>query len=463
MIGKLYLKIFLSFVLILIVIEILIFALFIFSGRTGFRAMFAQYASAQSMIIKELIEEKINADPEIRIDENEAVRRIILRLGESYKAQVWLESADGVLVFKSFPEDVPSDVIGIYQDHLEDLEDFKLYFKFRKGHVIYVKIPVEIKNNSAGSIHMLFKERIMSPPEGAFGLGLIGIGIVIALLVIPVSRFITKPVKELERSALRIAGGELSHRVKVKGRDEIGELGHAFNRMADQSERMIRGGRELTANISHELRSPLARIRIAEELLREKLKDSSLRSFRRLLNNIRDDIVELDCLIGSILELSKLDIIETPLKIETFNLADLISELLGRLKPAIKRSRIRIITNMCFESSISGDKAAICTALSNILDNGVKFTPENGSITVKISSGHEGLEISVTNTFSELSAEELSMIFEPFYRCEQEGKAGSGLGLAITKRIIEMHGWNIEACNSKDEFKIRICIPAELL
>jgi len=89
MIGKLYLKIFLSFVLILVVIEVLIFALFIFSGRTGFRAMFAQYASAQSMIIKELIEEKINADPEIQIDKNEEVRRIILRLGESYKAQVW--------------------------------------------------------------------------------------------------------------------------------------------------------------------------------------------------------------------------------------------------------------------------------------------------------------------------------------------------------------------------------------
>ncbi len=181
MIGKLYLKIFLSFVLILVVIEILIFALFIFSGRTGFRALFAQYASAQSMIIKELIEEKINADPEIRISENEAVRRIILRLGESYKAQVWLESTDGVLLFKSFPEDVPSDVIGIYQDHLEDLEDFKLYFKFQKGHVIYVKIPVEVKNNSAGSMHMhiLFKDRIMGRPEGVFALGLIGTGIAI--------------------------------------------------------------------------------------------------------------------------------------------------------------------------------------------------------------------------------------------------------------------------------------------
>jgi len=462
MIGKLYLKIFLSFVLILIVVEILIFALFIFSARTGFRALFAQYASAQSMIIKEIIEEKINAEPERRIDENEAVRKIILRLGESYKAQVWLESADGELLFKSFAEELPVDIIRIYQNRLEDLEDFKLYFKFQKGHVIYVNIPIEIENSRVGSIHIIFTERIMSRPEGTFGLGLIGIGILIALLVIPVSRFISKPVKELELSALRIAGGDLSHRVKVKSRDEIGELGHAFNSMADQSERMIRGGRELTANISHELRSPLARIRLAEELLREKVKGSSLKNFKRLLNDIREDVGQLDCLIGRILELSKLDILETPLEIETFKPADLISKLLERLKPAIKSRRIRIITDLCFEPTISGDKAAVSTAISNVLENSVKFTPENGCITVKTISGQEGLAISTANTFRELSAEELSMLFEPFYRCEQAGETGSGLGLAITKKIIEMHGWNIEACNAKEGLKIRIRIPAEL-
>ncbi len=90
-----------------------------------------------------------------------------------------------------------------------------------------------------------------------------------ALLIIPVSRIITSRLEQLRQSAQTLAEGNLAHRAAVRGRDEIGELARAFNRMADKLETMIINGKELTANISHELRTPLTRIRIAEEMLRE--------------------------------------------------------------------------------------------------------------------------------------------------------------------------------------------------
>jgi two-component system sensor histidine kinase CpxA len=144
-------------------------------------------------------------------------------------------------------------------------------------------------------------------------LGLLIIGLMAALLIIPVSRIITNRLEQLRQSALFIAEGNLTHRVAIRGRDEIGDLAQAFNRMADKMEVMIRSGKELTANISHELRTPLTRIRIAEEMLREKWESAVKDQEGRYLDAIREDILELDRLIGRILELSKMEIQDSPL------------------------------------------------------------------------------------------------------------------------------------------------------
>ncbi len=179
----------------------------------------------------------------------------------------------------------------------------------------------------------------------------------------------------------------------------------------------------------------------------------------RHLDGIREEIEELDRLIGRILVLSKLDIHETPLNPERFDPSDLINELLERLRPAISRKRLRLMANLSFDPPVFGDRNALRTAISNILDNAVKFTPEKGDVIVKMHSGTDGLKISVTNSFEALSDEDLVRIFDPFYRREGSLTAGSGLGLAITKRIIERHGGNVEAANSPDGLRLEIHLP----
>jgi two-component system sensor histidine kinase CpxA len=456
---KLYIKIFLSFLAILFVTEISIFALFVTIPGKDFRAQLEHYTKGKVLLIKEIVEDKIRSAPTTELSKNEPLREFISDFGEILGAKVWLQNSDGTLSVKSFEGGVPVMVEQFKKKRSRDYGSFKLYR--RKHSHFYAVIPIAFPKGEKGSIHILFGSHGPPHPEGGFALGLAVIGLIIALLIIPVSRFITDRVKQLKQSALRIAEGDLSHRAAVKGKDEIGELAQAFNHMTDKLERMIISSKELTANVSHELRTPLTRIRIAEELLREKFGKGNSREYERHLDEIRQDINELDSLTGRMLELSRLDIQESPLKFEILNPSDLINDLLEQLKPVMEQRSLCVKKDLSSQSSLVGDREALRTALLNILDNATKFTPPNGDIIVKAYSEQGFVEISVTNSFEKLTEEELTRIFDPFHRTGQSKAAGSGLGLTITKKIIERHGGKIESFNSPEGLEIRIRLPGE--
>jgi signal transduction histidine kinase len=457
--GKLYIRIFVSFVLILIVTEILIFGLFmVFAGRS-FRSRLEQYTKAKVLMVKEVVEDKIRAAPTTNLAKNEQLREFIYNFGQILGAKVWVQKTDGTLAAKYFQGVIPERVGELKKRRSRHYGNFELYN--RRHSDFYAVIPTGLPEEGEGSIHILFDTQGPPHPEGGFALGLAVIGIVIALLIIPVSRFITKRVNQLRKSALRIAEGDLSHRVPTKGKDEIGELARAFNRMTDKLERMIMSSKELTANVSHELRTPLTRIRIAEELLRERWQQGDSRELERHLDAIREDIEELDCLIGRILELSKLDIHESPLTFGPLNPSDLLNDLLERLRPVMERKGLHVRTDLSFHPPFEGDRDALYTALLNILDNAAKFTPENGDIMVRMQSEKGFLEIGITNAFQKLAEEDLSRIFDPFHRAERSWESGSGLGLAITKKIVERHGGHIQAFNSPEGLEIRMRLPAK--
>jgi two-component system sensor histidine kinase CpxA len=459
--GKLYLKIFLSFLAILFITEISIFGLFVMIPGKDFRAQLEHYTKGKVLLVKEIVEDKIRSAPTTELSKNEPLREFISDFGEILGAKVWLQNSDGALSLKSFQGEVPAMVEQFKRKRSRDYGSFKLYR--RKHSHFYAVIPIAFPKGEKGSIHILFGRKGFPHPEGGFALGLAIIGLIVALLIIPVSRLITDRVKQLRHSALRIAEGDLSHRAAVKGKDEIGELAQAFNHMTDKLERMITSSKELTANVSHELRTPLTRIRIAEELLREKLEKGNLKEYERHLEDIREDISELDRLTDRILELSRLDIQESPLKFESLNPSDLINDLLGRLKPVMERKDLRVQTDLSSDSSLMGDREALRLALSNILDNAAKFTPPKGDIIVKMYSKQGVLEISVTNSFEQLTEEDLTRIFDPFHRTGRSKAAGSGLGLTITKKIIERHGGKIEAFNSPEGLEIRMKLSARPL
>jgi two-component system sensor histidine kinase CpxA len=457
--SKLYIKIFLSFLLVLTVTLILIFAIFVIAAGRDFHSRMGQYVKAHVLITKELVEDKIKSNPGVPVSENEDLRKVISRLGQAYSSKVWLTSADGNPLMKSFPGAIPKTLSDFRWKRVKESKNFELYRRMKRGWQWYAIIPTQIQQGQTGRLHLFFEKREKEHPEG-FGLGLIIIGIAVALLILPVSRYITKRVKGLSESVSRIADGDLSHRATVKGKDEIGELGRTFNRMAAKLERMIEGGKELTANVSHELRTPLTRIRVAEELLREKLEKLENKDWERHADEIREDIEELDFLIGQILDLSKMDLHDAPLTLEVIDPSELINDLLERLESSIKRKGLNLTRELSFEPSFIADKGALRTAISNILDNAVKFSPEKGDMSVKMRSENGWLSISVTNSSEPMSEEDLEKIFEPFYRTKEALKKGSGLGLTITKKIVERHGGEIKAINTDQGLKIQIKLPS---
>jgi two-component system sensor histidine kinase CpxA len=459
--SKLYIKIFLSFVLVLILTAFLIFGLFMVAAKRGFQSRMERALGAHVLIVKNLVEAKIRDNPEIRLAENESLRSIIEQLGEAYGSKVWLAGPNGKPILKSFSGDLSDNIRKTQRRDFLNRKHYDIYRGPPRGWEFYAVIPTMMHGGEMGGLHVLFEKR--SPDEhheGAFALGLLGICLFIALLVIPVSRFITKRVNQLGQSALKIAGGDLSHRATVKGRDEIGELSRAFNLMADKLEIMIKGGRELTANISHELRTPLARIRIAEQLLKEKLERDDYGDWARHLKDIREDIEELDHLIGRILDLSKLDIHESPLIRESLDLSAMIEVLLERFAPTISQKSLNLKKELVQDRHYDGEREMLRTAFSNIIGNAVKYVPEGGELSVKMRAENGDLTINVTNTSDAIPEENLARIFEPFYQAKKTPESGSGLGLAITKKIIEKHGGKIEAHNVSEGLNIEIHLPA---
>jgi two-component system sensor histidine kinase CpxA len=436
--SKLYIKIFLSFCLVLVLTAFLIFGLFMVAAKRGFQSRMERALSAHVLIVKNLVEAKIRENPEMRLAENESLNDIIEQLGEAYGSKVWLAGPNGTPILKSFSGDLSENIREIKRRSFLHRKHYNIYRGPPRGWEFYAIIPTMMHGGQMGGLHVLFEKKTPDEHhEGLFALGLLGICLFIALLVIPVSRFITKRINRLSQSALKIAEGDLSHRATVKGKDEIGELSRTFNLMADKLEIMIKGGRELTANISHELRTPLARIRIAEQLLKEKLDREEFEDWARHLKDIREDIEELDHLIGRILDLSKLDIHESPLRRESLDLSAMIEALLERFDPTISKKSLHLKQELVHDYPYDGDREMLQTALSNIIGNAVKYTPEGGELSVNMLAEEGDLTIDVTNTYDAIPEEDLTRIFEPFYQAKKTPEAGSGLGLAITKKIIE--------------------------
>jgi signal transduction histidine kinase len=459
--GKLYIKILLSFLAVLFITMMVVFALFHALPVQRFTARLEDFAKTKAIVVKEAVEDKIRSAPNTDLSKNEPLKNFILDFGKILGAKVWLQNLDNTIPVKSFPDEIPEIVSRLKRNHSRVYGDITFYHHRRLD--LYAVIPVVLLRGERGTIHVLFDttERASHPdhPEGFFALGLIIIGLMAALLFIPLSWIITARLKKLRQSALAISEGNLSHRVAIRGRDEISELSQSFNQMADKLEAMIVNARELTANVSHELRTPLTRIRISEEILREKMKPGEVALYERYLDEIREDIQELDQLIGRILEWSKMDMQASPLVFIPFDPKELMGELLRRLQPLADRKLLKVVSDLSFFPPFSGDKEALATAFLNILDNAAKFTLEKGQIHIRMQPQSNLLEITITNTFEKIPEEELSRIFVPFHRSKLSRDGGSGLGLAIAKKIIDRHGGNIGAYNSEKGFEIRISLP----
>lgn len=265
-------------------------------------------------------------------------------------------------------------------------------------------------------------------------------------------------IAELIDGTSAMAAGDLSPRVPVRGSDELAVLARTFNRMAERLEESSRrqaeleqARRSLVAAVSHDLRTPLASLRAATEALRDGVvRDPP--TVRRYLSNIQAEAERLSNLIDDLFELSLLDAGSLKLEREPTSLADLISDTVESMSHQARQKGIRISGRApAHLAPVLADPHKIQRVILNLVQNAIRHTPHDGSISLDATEAETAVAVSVTDSCGGIPFGESERLFEPFHRgdpARQRDGSGAGLGLSIAKGIVEAHGGRIWVENS---------------
>ncbi len=268
--------------------------------------------------------------------------------------------------------------------------------------------------------------------------------VIVGLVSLALASALTKRIRRLRTAAQVIAEGDLSARVSVKGRDEVSALAHDFNLMAERIEEMLQSQRQLIRDVSHELRSPLARLRIALELAQRAEQPASA------LMRIEKEADELEHLVSDLLSLSRIESGQTQLERRTVPLCGLLQGVVADASFEGEAGGRRVSLARCDESRVEGDAVLLHAAIENVVRNALRYTPEGGEVTVQLQRDEQHLTITVEDQGPGVAEAELERLFEPFSRvgeARERESGGFGLGLAITGRTLLIHGGNAWAEN----------------
>ncbi|MBI5605500.1 MAG: HAMP domain-containing protein [Deltaproteobacteria bacterium] len=251
-------------------------------------------------------------------------------------------------------------------------------------------------------------------------------------------------VEAVTRTARKISEGTLEERVPVKGRgDEIDQLALTFNQMLDRIQILLTEIKEMNDHITHDLRSPLTRIRGHAEVTLTTAR--SLNEYEAMAAGTIEECDRLLDMTNTMLLISKTESGMGTFSVEAIDLTALVREACELFRPTAEDKGVRLDCEMPEESRLQGDTRMIQRLLSNLLDNAIKYTLPGGLVTVSLKEREEDLEIMVQDTGIGISQEELPRIFERFYRCDQSrSQEGIGLGLSLARAIARAHGGDIQ-------------------
>ncbi|MFC5406048.1 sensor histidine kinase [Cohnella soli] len=293
-----------------------------------------------------------------------------------------------------------------------------------------------------------------------------------ALLTIYMSRKIIKPLMVLRKSAMQFKEGRLESPVPISGKDEIGQLGTAFEEMRSRLRESIAiqaqyelNRKELIANISHDLKTPITSIRGYVDGLLEGIADSPEKS-DRYMRTIAAKAAEMDRLIDELFLYSKLDLQSMPFAFETVNLQAFLYDLEEELRFELEKTGVKFVSDIQVdpEAGVSIDGDSFRRVLNNIIQNSMKFMDKpSREMLLGARTDKETWQLYIQDNGAGIPAEDLPYVFDRFYRAERSRSAetgGSGLGLAIAKQIISAHGGEIRAVSEEGNgTRIEISLP----
>jgi len=273
------------------------------------------------------------------------------------------------------------------------------------------------------------------------------------------TRHVLRPLSRVIDVTRTLAAGDYSARVAVVTSDEIGELGRAFNRMTESLQQIERLRKTMLVDVAHELRTPLTNVRG----YLEALKDGVVPPTREMFASLHDETLRLVTLVEDLLQLARAEASAQTLQREPACLEDLVDRTLRLFKAGFEAKRIRVeVQRPAERRPIAIDPDKIAQAIHNLVDNARAYTPEGGSVLLRLERTDELARFTCSNTGSDIPRDELPFIFERLYRVERSrsrDRGGSGLGLAIVKQLIAAHGGQVGAESGGGRTSVWFTLP----
>lgn len=272
--------------------------------------------------------------------------------------------------------------------------------------------------------------------------------------------YFARPIRSLRGAFESVAAGQLDTRIgpAMSGRsDELADLGADFDRMAERLQGLVEGQRRLLHDVSHELRSPLARLQAAADLMRQQPERAA-----ELMERIGRDTERMDRLVGELLTLARLDAGTAGRMDQSVDLVELLTAIADDARFEAQARQCRVELDLPPTLATNGNGELLHRAIENIVRNALRHSPDGSRIGIAARHGDGAIAIEISDEGPGIAEQELAAIFEPFVRGSAAPPfSGYGLGLAITRRIIEAHGGNIHAANRPaGGLRVALSLPA---
>jgi signal transduction histidine kinase len=267
---------------------------------------------------------------------------------------------------------------------------------------------------------------------------------------------LARPLRNLRRAVERFGRGDLSTRIGSARRDEIGELARAFDEMAGRIETLLAAERRLLQDVSHELRSPLARLGFAVELARTSEDRAAA------LDRIQRDVGRLSALVDELLQLTRAEGDPSARVLEEVRLDDLLRALVEDCALEAEAKDCRLVFRAEGDCTVRGDRELLRRAVENVLRNAIRYAPEGTMVEIDVRPEPGAATIAVRDFGVGVPDQALGAIFDPFFRVEGDrsrSSGGVGLGLAIARRAVALHGGTIAARNAHPGLCVTIGLP----
>ncbi len=278
----------------------------------------------------------------------------------------------------------------------------------------------------------------------------------VVLLCYALAYHLTAPLRRLQKALDHFGRGDLDARAHENRHDELGDLGRAFDRMADRIQTLLAAERRLLLDISHELRSPLARLSVAVELARSG--ENALP-----LDRIQKEADRLNALISQMLEVTRVENDVAHRKQEHVQLDQLVSGLVEDCSIEASARDCSLSFAAPAHIAIDGDPELLRRAIENVVRNAIRHAPAGSKIEIAVENGGGRVKVRVRDYGPGVPEQALPHLFDPFYRVEPDrnrGSGGVGLGLSIARRAVEIHQGTLRASNVAPGLLVEIELPA---